>query len=191
MSNTTSISLAVAGKLTGLHKVSILRAIRKGKISAEKDEHGEWRLQPAELFRVYPPVPEQHNGNGEEQQYAAPLAAALEAEISALKQLNQMLRDQLDDTRGQRDKWEQAAQMALRQLPAPKTPTRFWWWPSGAQLNDDARRFTAASVMMSALAMASALALNVFSAPAREALFQARRPARLPGEPSPLASCCV
>jgi len=37
------------------------------------------------------------------------LPAALEAEISALKQLNQLLRDQLDDARGQRDKWEQAA----------------------------------------------------------------------------------
>jgi hypothetical protein len=23
----------------------------------------------------------------------------------------------------------QAAQMALRQLPPPKAPTRFWWWP--------------------------------------------------------------
>jgi hypothetical protein len=76
----------------------------------------EWRVQPAEPFRLYRPLPEQRNGNGDEQRYAAPLNAALEAELSALKQLNQMLRDQLDDTRGQRDKWEQAAQMALRQL---------------------------------------------------------------------------
>jgi len=129
MSSMSSISLADAGKLTGLHKVSILRAIKKGKISADKDEHGEWRLQPAELFRVYPPLPEQHNANGEEQHYAAPLTAALEAEISALKQVSQLLRDQLDDTRGQRDKWEQAAQMALRQLPAPKAAIRPWWWP--------------------------------------------------------------
>jgi hypothetical protein len=128
-STMSSISLAEAGRLTGLHKVSILRAIRKGKISADKDEHGEWRLQPAELFRVYPPVPEQRNGNGHEQHYAAPVAAALEAEISALKQMSQLLRDQLDDMRGQRDKWEQAAQMALRQLSAPKSPTRLWWWP--------------------------------------------------------------
>jgi hypothetical protein len=114
---------------TGLHKVSILRAIRKGKISADKDEHGEWRLQPAELFRVYPPLPEQRNGSGDEQQYAAPVTAALEAEISGLKQVNQILRDQLDDMRGQRDKWEQAAWTALRQLPAPKAPIRSWWWP--------------------------------------------------------------
>ena len=129
MNSTSSLSLADAGKLTGLHKVSILRAIKKGKISADKDEHGEWRLQPAELFRVYPPLPEQRNGNGDEQQCAALLTTALEAEISAIKQLNQMLRDQLDDTRGQRDKWEQAAQTAPRQLPPPKAATRSWWWP--------------------------------------------------------------
>jgi hypothetical protein len=129
MSSMVSISLADAGKLTGLHKVSILRAIRKGKISAEKDENGEWRIQPAELFRIYPPLPEQRNGNGGEQHYATPITGALEAEISTLKQLNQMLRDQLDDMPGQRDKWEQAAQTALRQLPAPKAPARSWWWP--------------------------------------------------------------
>jgi hypothetical protein len=125
----SSISLAEAGKLTGLHKVSILRAIRKGKISADKDEHGEWRIQPAELFRIYPPMPEQRNGNGGEQHYAASLNGALDAEISALKQVNQILRDQLDDMRGQRDKWEQAAQTALHQLPAPKALARSWWWP--------------------------------------------------------------
>jgi hypothetical protein len=43
--------------------------------------------------------------------------------------VNQILRDQIDDMRGQRDKWEQAAQTALRQLPAPRAPTRTWWWP--------------------------------------------------------------
>jgi hypothetical protein len=59
----TSAKPAVAGELTGLHKVPILRAIRKGKISAEKDEHGGWRVQPAELFRLYRPLPEQRNGN--------------------------------------------------------------------------------------------------------------------------------
>jgi hypothetical protein len=45
----------------------------------------------------YPPLSEQRNGSGEEQRYAAPLAAALESEIAGLKQVNQLLRDQLDD----------------------------------------------------------------------------------------------
>ena len=38
---------------------TVLRAIQAGKISASRDEPtGEWRIEPAELFRVYPPVPE-------------------------------------------------------------------------------------------------------------------------------------
>src|SRR4051794_12026145 len=37
-------------------KPAILKAIQKGKISAQKDAHGQWWIDPAELHRVYPPV---------------------------------------------------------------------------------------------------------------------------------------
>ena len=47
------------------------------------------------------------------------LPLRLRLKFSALKQVSQLLRDQLDDMRNQRNKWEQAAQMALRQLPPP------------------------------------------------------------------------
>jgi hypothetical protein len=39
-----------------LHRTKILRAIKSGKISGAKDEHGEWHIEPVELHRVYPPV---------------------------------------------------------------------------------------------------------------------------------------
>ena len=32
------------------------KAIQSGKISAEKDAHGQWRIEPSELHRIYPPV---------------------------------------------------------------------------------------------------------------------------------------
>ena len=38
---------------TGRTKPTILRAIQLGKISAQKDEHGGWQIDPAELHRVY------------------------------------------------------------------------------------------------------------------------------------------
>jgi hypothetical protein len=50
-------SLKQAAEATGKTKPTILRAIQKGKISAKKDEHGEWEIDPAELHRVYEPVP--------------------------------------------------------------------------------------------------------------------------------------
>jgi hypothetical protein len=50
-------SVKQAAEAAGKTKPTILRAIQKGKISAKKDEHGEWEIDPAELHRVYEPVP--------------------------------------------------------------------------------------------------------------------------------------
>ena len=51
-----SYSLAEAAKATGTNKTTILRAVKSGKISGKRDEHGNWHLQPAEVHRVYEPV---------------------------------------------------------------------------------------------------------------------------------------
>ena len=48
-------SLATAAAACGLNKSTILRAIKSGKVSATKDEHGQWQIQPVELHRTYPP----------------------------------------------------------------------------------------------------------------------------------------
>lgn len=51
-----SYTLTTAAQATGLNRTTVLRAIKSGKISGAKDEHGEWHIEPAELHRVYPPV---------------------------------------------------------------------------------------------------------------------------------------
>jgi excisionase family DNA binding protein len=51
-----SYTLATAAAACGVNKSTILRAIKAGKISAVRDEHGQWQVEPAELHRVYPPV---------------------------------------------------------------------------------------------------------------------------------------
>jgi Helix-turn-helix domain len=50
-------SLAEAAEAVGMARSSILRAIKAGKISATRDEHGQWQIEPAELHRVYDPAP--------------------------------------------------------------------------------------------------------------------------------------
>ena len=40
-------TLGTAAKATGLNKSTVLRAIKSGKISAAKDEHGEWQIDAA------------------------------------------------------------------------------------------------------------------------------------------------
>ena len=49
-------TLGEAAKATGISKTSIRRALDKGRISGTKSETGEWRIDPAELHRVYPMV---------------------------------------------------------------------------------------------------------------------------------------
>lgn len=50
------ISASKAATLVGMSKTGIIKAIQTGKLSATKDVHGAWEIDPAELFRVYAPV---------------------------------------------------------------------------------------------------------------------------------------
>ena len=50
------LTLAQAAAETGLHRSSILRAIKRGAVSGSRDAGGQWSIEPAELFRVFPPV---------------------------------------------------------------------------------------------------------------------------------------
>src|SRR3954463_6797544 len=54
----TALSASGAARLTGVDKSTITRAVKDGKLSARKDESGRLLIEPAELFRVFDPVPE-------------------------------------------------------------------------------------------------------------------------------------
>jgi excisionase family DNA binding protein len=47
------LSASEAARQTGRSKPAILKAIKSGRISAMKDEGGNWAIDPAELFRVF------------------------------------------------------------------------------------------------------------------------------------------
>lgn len=49
-------TIATAAAAVGRNKTAILRAIEAGKVSASKDENGEWQIEPTELHRIYPPL---------------------------------------------------------------------------------------------------------------------------------------
>ena len=52
----TALSLSGAAATTGLNKTTARRSIKSGKISGTRDPLGQWRIDAAELHRVYPPV---------------------------------------------------------------------------------------------------------------------------------------
>ena len=52
----TYLTLGEAEKEVGVTKSTISRAIKDGRLSAKRNEHGHYQIDPAELFRVYPPL---------------------------------------------------------------------------------------------------------------------------------------
>src|SRR6516162_10662196 len=50
-------NLVSGSAATGVSRSTILRAIKAGRLSAERDATNGWSIQPCELFRVFPALP--------------------------------------------------------------------------------------------------------------------------------------
>jgi hypothetical protein len=116
-------SLATAAAACGVNKSTVLRAIKSGKISATRNEHSEWQIDPAELHRVYPPIA---------RTAAAPQNASaddvLAIKVAMAEDRLAELKGALEDMRGQRDSWQKMAESVKLLLPAPdQTPSSSWW----------------------------------------------------------------
>jgi hypothetical protein len=143
-------TLGTAAKATGKSRTSILRAIEKGKISASKNAHGEWDIDPSELHRVYPA--KETPNSSVNSAYATPANTDLLIENRGLKvkleAADQRMRDALDqvaDLRLRLDQSEEERRKAQSQLTALLTdqrdqaarekPKRRGWWPFGRANN--------------------------------------------------------
>jgi excisionase family DNA binding protein len=121
-----SYTLATAAAACGVNKSTILRAIKAGKISAVRDEHGQWQVEPAELHRVYPPVATP--GTDATRRYvpadAATLALADQRAALAEGRLVE-LKEMLADMQRDRNAWRDQAQRLA--LPKPEAAPMSWW----------------------------------------------------------------
>jgi excisionase family DNA binding protein len=146
-----TLSLREAAEQTGVSKSTIFRAIKAGRMSAPRNDDGEFQIDPAELFRVYPPKPVSEPnlivpGDVPAQPETQPVGrsapnletvelrvrnAALEAEVKGLRAM-------ADELRQARDKWEGQAERLSLSLAAPKpievvvqpaasVAPRSWW----------------------------------------------------------------
>lgn len=133
-----------AAQATGKNIATITRAIKSGKISAQKDASGAWRIDASELHRVFPlntqdlrktrmqsdtrPVQEQSKSQ----------TTALEQELAALRERVAAQSELLEERAGQildikedRDRWRQQAVNLLADsrssIPIREKPRR--WWP--------------------------------------------------------------
>jgi hypothetical protein len=116
-----SYSLSQAATAIGMYRSTVLRAIKAGKITAAKDDHGQWCIEPAELHRVYPPVADT-TGDTSAARHHAPDETTLALRCALAEQRLADLKLLLEDLKLQRDSWQaQAERLALT------APARPWW----------------------------------------------------------------
>jgi hypothetical protein len=103
-----NISLSDAAKLVGMSKNGIVKAIKNGKISGQKNVHGQWEVDPAELTRVYKPIETAElvsaNKNAPVSDSEPNENMALKREVELQREQINLLRDQLADAKGREDK---------------------------------------------------------------------------------------
>lgn len=138
-----------AAEATGKNITTITRAIKSGKISAQKDEGGAWRIDASELNRVFPlrsQVLRNDQMQGDASRSQEPIQehvalmrtemAALREQISAQSKLLEERACQLLDLKEERDRWrQQATTLATTlQLASPRqldAERRRWWQFTG------------------------------------------------------------
>jgi excisionase family DNA binding protein len=137
------MTLGEAAKQSGFSKATLSRAIRDGKLSAERSlETNSFKIDPAELHRYSEAMQvvrntaetereertATHSSNskkGDETDLETRMREVREhAELEARAKLAEArladMKVLLDEMKQQRDKWEQQAERAMRMLAAPK-----------------------------------------------------------------------
>jgi hypothetical protein len=105
-----AIGLSEAAAATGVNRSTIYRAWKAGRVSATRTDTGQIEIEPAELFRVFPPnAPQQ--GAHEEAHHGAQANATGDKALrdKALEREVQLLREMLDAMREDRDAWRDQA----------------------------------------------------------------------------------
>lgn len=128
------LTLAEAAKTVKRSKQALAVAIQKGRLSASKDANGQWRIDSAELFRVYPVTNQAIDESG---RYLVGLAATdngevreLRGKIEALETLRRADQARADELREERDAWRRQAEALMRALP-PGSPQEALGGPVG------------------------------------------------------------
>ena len=124
-------SIRAAAEQAGTSKSTIWRAIQSGRLSASRTDANGFAIDPAELFRVFPPQRPAHRTEGQDataddlsvqRREMAEMAlrlAALDAEINGLRAL-------LVEVKGSRDAWQAQAERTTLALTGPDQ-RRPWW----------------------------------------------------------------
>lgn len=121
----TNLNLVEAGNLVGVTKATILRAIRRGKISATRDDSGGWCIEPVEVLRGFAPV------SRETADETARNHETRSGELAELRGRLAEMQDTVADLRRRLDREGEERRQAQTQLMALLADQRRPWWRFG------------------------------------------------------------
>src|SRR5262245_43384376 len=109
-------NLVSAAAAAGVNRSTVLRAIKAGRLSGQRDATGSWEIDPAEFHRVFPPLPAPAPAVPQQAQQE------LDGQIALLRNMLDNMQTQVADLRIDRDHWRDAFLNAQRQLTPPAQP---------------------------------------------------------------------
>lgn len=117
-------TLGEAAKATGKSKATISKAIKSGRISAQKDETGTFHIDPSELHRVYPPTvyseQKETPTNTSEKTDIYGTVRELQTRLEAAHERLSDKESVIADLREDRDRWRQQATALLADQRPPR-----------------------------------------------------------------------
>ena len=112
------LSANEAAKQTGKSVPTITRAIKSGKISADKTETGGYLIEPSELFRVFPALTTPNAETPTTLEHETP--KHYPSETLLLQEKVSSLEAALADAKAERNEWRDQAKRLAMALPAPE-----------------------------------------------------------------------
>ena len=106
-----------------------MKSIKAGRISATKDDTGNWSIEPSELHRVYEVLPREQPSRNTIQQGEHHSEGEHLAHIKELQARVDLLERLCKQVEGERDNLREQNTRLTALLPAPKTeeqPKSFW-----------------------------------------------------------------
>jgi len=113
------LTLGEASKVTTVTKSAISKAIKNGRMSASKDDKGQYQIDPAELYRVFPVNTGNSRATVESvQQETGIETSGLHATVEHLRELLAEIKSERDDLRSRLDRESEERREAQTKLTA-------------------------------------------------------------------------
>lgn len=117
------MTMTQAAEWAGVTRATIHKAIKSGRLTAPKDDSGVYRINPAELERVYQPKAVDVSGDGRgSSSDTAELMTAKDEQIALLRELADKAEATTADLRAERDRLLGIVEATTRLLAHQKPP---------------------------------------------------------------------